>query len=99
MDIESPFARIARTRADFKAKHGPAGDDLVREIDRQLEARILADPLFQFAALEFEKAERAMRMRAIEAAQKLQSNGVKELEHAFGARMWAPAWSNYSSPN
>ena len=88
MDIESPFERIARTRAAFKAKHGPAGDDLVAEIDRQLEARIVADPLFQFAALEFEKAERAMRIRAIEAAQKAADNGVTAALGALDARMW-----------
>ena len=57
MEVESPFARIARTRADFRAKHDAAGDDLVAEIDRHLEARIAADQLLQFASLEFEKAE------------------------------------------
>lgn len=89
MEIESPFARIARIREQFLARF-PDGADLVLAADEKLAARIAADPLLVAYALDISQAEIAMRWRKIEADRKANDNGVKAAQGAFDARIWHP---------
>jgi hypothetical protein len=102
MELESLFQRIARIRADFKAKHGAKADDLIAEIDKGIGARIALDPLLTWVGGEFYKAERKLLERDIEAAKPL-GNGIEErlrllAAHGVNAvevehiRMMAPHW-------
>jgi len=88
MAFESIPARIEKMREALRHDFGPDAENIIAEIDRDLEAQMQKDPFLMYAGELFYKASIGLRRQRIDAARKLQSDGIAENRHALELFLW-----------